>query len=688
MQRVCPARFALLLYSRTRGIVNMAVSTQNDPPAPSPTPPDLPPMRPQTIWRALLLGILLVPINAFWVTVVEVRWYTLDGTSLPLFITPIFFLLALVLLNLAWRRLAPRPGTAFTQAELLLVYVMLVVSCTFAGHDTMQNLFGTVSHPYWYATKDNRWQELFFRYLPNWLLVTNHTALTGFYAGHVSIYSAEGREYLISWIVPLAAWGVFFLTLLGMYLCLTILVRKPWIENEKLTFPLVQLPLALTADDAETAFFRNPRMWIGFGLAGGISLLNGLHELIPTLPSVQIHPYDIHQLVTTRPWSAIGETRSTWYPFAIGIAYFMPLDLSFSCWFFFAASRIFRVVGDIAGMNVGASDGKIFPYFGEQSAGAWLGLGAMLLYTGRGYWRGVWRDARLGRNAADPQEALRGRWAMGGLVVGTVLLGVFARLIGMSLLVGVGFFGIVLLLSFTITRVRAEFGSPHEINWVNPGQILVTVFGTSALGPQNLTALSMLHWFNRGYRNHPMPNQLEAFKMTEDKPGVRFGGIVTVLVVASVVSLLAVYWANLHVVYQAGGDSKAAGFKKWVGEESFAGLASWLTQPQPPATTGLYYFIGGLLFTLFLAVMRFYFVWWPFHPAGYALAFSFAMEYFWVPVFLAWLCKAVILRYGGINAYRAGIPFFLGLILGDYTMGSLWAIIGPLLGIPTYKIFI
>ncbi len=41
-----------------------------------------------------------------------------------------------------------------------------------------------------------------------------------------------------------------------------------------------------------------------------------------------------------------------------------------------------------------------------------------------------------------------------------------------------------------------------------------------------------------------------------------------------------------------------------------------------------------------------------------------------------------------ITANRTAIPFFLGLILGDYTMGSLWAILGPVLGIPTYKIYI
>ena len=122
--------------------------------------------------------------------------------------------------------------------------------------------------------------------------------------------------------------------------------------------------------------------------------------------------------------------------------------------------------------------------------------------------------------------------------------------------------------------------------------------------------------------------------------------------------------------------------------ESYGRLAGWLTQPVPPASTGLGYGTAGLLLTVLLSVMRARFAWWPFHPAGYALALSSAMEYFWLPVFLAWTCKFLLIRYGGVTLYRAAVPFFLGLILGDYTMGALWALIGPVLGIPTYKMFL
>ena len=641
---------------------------------------------PLSLWRVLLLGLILIPINVFWTILIEVKWYTLDGTSLPLFITPIFMLFVLVLLNFACRKIAPRVPP-LRQEELLLIYVMLVVSCTFSGHDTLQNMFGAITFPYWHATPENKFQELFFRFLPNWLLITDHDALKAMNRGNLSIYSPEGRHYLLAWYVPLAAWGVFFLTLVGMYLCLTILVRRAWIENEKLSFPIVQLPLAMTADDSGTAFFKNPLMWVGFGLAFGISFLNGLHELIPTIPQLSVKLNNLQQYVTNKPWNAIGSTQSSFYPFAVGLGYFMPLDLSFSCWFFYVLARVFRVTGDVYGWDSGVGN-QSFPYFGEQATGAWFGLGLMLIYAGRGYWRSVFGTAWQGAKSGDPAEARRYRAAFLGLAVGAVLLGLFAALIGMSLWIALAFFGIIFLLGFVITRVRAELGSPHEIVWVNPIQVLVTLFGTRAIGAQDLTLLSVLYWFNRGYRNHPMPNQLEAFKMMEGRPAIGVSGIVTVLIAGSVLSLLATEWAHVHILYAYGGEGKAPGFKTWVGAESYNRLAAWLTAPVRPASTGLWFILGGFVLTVALSLMRTAFVWWPFHPAGYALALSYAMEYFWLPVFIAWFLKFCIIRYGGIALHRRAVPFFLGLILGDYTMGSLWAIAGPIMGIPTYKIYL
>ena len=98
--------------------------------------------------------------------------------------------------------------------------------------------------------------------------------------------------------------------------------------------------------------------------------------------------------------------------------------------------------------------------------------------------------------------------------------------------------------------------------------------------------------------------------------------------------------------------------------------------------------LGGLVLVFAMKGARAASVAWPFHPAGYALAVSFAMNYFWFAFFISWAIKSLIVRYGGMKFHNQAVPFFLGLILGDYVMGSIWAIIGPVLGVQTYKIFI
>ena len=135
--------------------------------------------------RAVLLGALLATLNAVWVTAVEVRYYILDGSSLPLFVTPIFLLFLLVGGNtlLGKRKLR--------QEELLTAYLMAVISNTFAGHDMLQNLFGVITHPYYFAAQ-NHWQEVFIEKLPAGLFVRDEAALNGWYRGNIPLERMPG----------------------------------------------------------------------------------------------------------------------------------------------------------------------------------------------------------------------------------------------------------------------------------------------------------------------------------------------------------------------------------------------------------------------------------------------------------------------------------------------------------------
>jgi hypothetical protein len=628
-----------------------------------------------------------MPVNIYWITVVEVRWYTLDGTCLPLFIQPVFFLFLLCLANMALRRV--RPAAVWRQGELLTIYVLLGLSCVFASHDLLQNLFGVIAHPFRFATPERRWAEQFLSLVPRWLFLSDPDSLAGFYNGNTSPYTWEILRF---WIGPLCWWTLFVLALVLNALCLNMILRRQWTEHERLTFPLVQLPLAMTQPaggllGTRTPFWKSRVMWAGFAVAASVTLFNGLHYLFPSWPYLEfVKQYNIAQGWNSRPWSAVGHTPISLYPFAIGIAYFIPLDLSFSCWFFYVWRKGQQVLGDVMGWNASVNRG--WPFFSEQSSGAWIGLVLMLIWAARGHFRRVF-EAVIGgrRHGIDDAELGRFRWASAG-IVGTVLV-LVGFLVQMQASLGAAclFVALYLGLSLAITRIRAELGTPHEINFVSPQAIMVNTLGTNYWGRPTLTAIASMHWFNRGYRSHPMPNQLEAFKMAEGGR-MELNRLILLTIGASVFAIFVTYWANLHVTYAAGATAKATGFKSWVGWESFNRLSGWVENPVNVQTQNLYFMAGGMAFVFFLKAMRNAFIWWPFHPAGYALAMSFAMDYFWFAFLVSWLIKLVLVRYGGMRLHAAAAPFFLGLILGDYVAGSFWAIVGPVLNVTTYKIFI
>ncbi len=136
-------------------------------------------------WVAIVIALPLIVVNNLWITVIEVRWYALDGTCLPLFITPVFILFVLSLCNLVVRRVAPR--IALSRGELLTIYIMVVMGACLASHDMIQNLFGTLGHPAQFADDSNQYQKLFWRYLPHNgnMFVWDKVALKGFYGGGV-----------------------------------------------------------------------------------------------------------------------------------------------------------------------------------------------------------------------------------------------------------------------------------------------------------------------------------------------------------------------------------------------------------------------------------------------------------------------------------------------------------------------
>jgi len=58
--------------------------------------------------------------------------------------------------------------------------------------------------------------------------------------------------------------------------------------------------------------------------------------------------------------------------------------------------------------------------------------------------------------------------------------------------------------------------------------------------------------------------------------------------------------------------------------------------------------------------------------AGFAAGAVYPVNNVIFPIFVAWALKSIILRIGGVQGYRAGRPFFIGLIMGFVQDGVLF----------------
>ena len=134
--------------------------------------------------------------------------------------------------------------------------------------------------------------------------------------------------------------------------------------------------------------FGNRLMWIGFSIAASISLVNQVHIWHPVIPGVPVQPVNLDRYFTNKPWNAIRYMYRTFYLFAIGLGYLMPLDLIVSTWFFHLFWQFERVVGSVAGVT----NLPHFPYAEAQVRGGWLALLVVVIWIGRRYFLNVIAD--------------------------------------------------------------------------------------------------------------------------------------------------------------------------------------------------------------------------------------------------------------------------------------------------------
>ncbi len=276
--------------------------------------------------------------------------------------------------------------------------------------------------------------------------------------------------------------------------------------------------------------------------------------------------------------------------------------------------------------------------------------------------------------------------AVFGFVLGTAFLVFWTWLAGLSPVWAFAFLGTLFIFQTVLSRIRAESGMAWLFIPKTPNNVIALFTGTVKPGIQNLTILSSLKFHTFDQNSYIMPSQLEALKISDaykvkgrHLTAAIFTGIVLYIGVSS--------WSSLNVYYKYGANA----CEQWrieSGKWAFDELERWTNSPIAASPSALFFMGAGALFYTFLAFMRFRFLWWPFHPIGYAVANTFTMQYLWSPFFFGWLAKVIAIKAGGIKSYRHFVPFFLGLIMGEAVGNGFWVtVLGEIFGVHGFGYF-
>jgi hypothetical protein len=569
---------------------------------------------------------------------------------------------------------------------MLVVYVMSLLACSIPTMGLTCQVLPIITGFKYFATPENHWGEVVLPHIPQWMYPQGDTVVKYFYEG----LPPGALLPWLAWVKPLGLWMVFLFAFQLVSICLMVILRKQWIENERLIYPLAQLPLEMVGGgvsgapgDRGPALYRSVAMWAGFAIPMLIGSMIGLHKYYPQFPAPVLNI----GLATFRRSQSLLLRLS--FPM-IGFFYLVEQQTSFSLWFF---NLLFFVVrGTLNIMHISMSEnlgvyGSPSPIFAHLGVGAFLAMVFSGVRVSRRHLAHVWAMALRPRPDPDEsREIMTYRQAVFGLAGGLAVMCVWLAYSGMPALLVVPFVIVALILFVGLTRVVAESGMAEAVApSIAPG-VLISGVGSGVFGPKGLVSMSMTYVWLSDMRIFVMATAAHTLKLSQEIPGSRrpmFWAMVAGVVIAMAASIpLTIHWS-----YQKGGPQLNDWF--WGGSPQAAG--KWvndmiLNKPQANLV-GWVLTAGGFLVMGWLTSMRQQIMWWPFHPLGFALAGIWMMDQLWSTILLTWLIKAAIMHYGGVKSFQRARPFFLGLILGQFACNGGWLVLDWLTGHTGNQIF-
>jgi len=638
-------------------------------------------------FKAALVGLICVAILC---VVTPYTDLVMQGSGIVANHLPIgamfIFLILVFFVNTVLRWLGRR--WAFSRAELVLILIMMLVASSIPGTGYVLLALSVPGGLRYYATNENKWATRFIEpYVPNALVPANGPAVKWFYEGlppHASIPWA-------AWVQPIIWWSTFAFLFWFAYFCLGVVLRRQWIEHERLVFPLAQVPLEIVGDDqfpsAFSAFFRDKLMWIGFIAVFLLHTSNSLYLYYGLFPYVKLTGLAVTSGLTSRPWDALKAEQLYIYPSMIGIAFLISGEVAASLWFFYLFNRFQAVIIRAYGLGEpGSGSGfNSTVFYRGQEAGAFIAVAIFVFWGARRQLAVTLRQSLRGQG--DPSEPIPVHWAVVGFFAATIALASWGIGFGMDWWAAF----IILMLFYTMALGLTRLVSAGGITYVEcsylPQDVTNNFLGTRSLGYRNLTLLAFqqrMFMFNQEVTWWPY--LMNSFKMGHSI-NLRGSHLAAAVGLSMVFAVAVSYYTAITIIYRHGGVTLAKGTMEEAPTWAFNKLNSFIDTPLKPSSLGIGSTLFGMAFMLFMLNMNRNFLWWRLNPLGYLMGSTGTLNHIWFSVLLGWLASGFVLKYGGLRIYRRLRPAFVGLILGEFSAAAVWLIIDYHTGMQGHNIF-
>lgn len=614
--------------------------------------------------RAFLLGLAMASFANLWpaYTSLIVHSSRADHAHLSLaMLIPFTFLL---LLN----QFLERRGKHLTSTELLTISTMGMVAACMQGEWLSGWFLGIITGPTYFATAENRWGDLLIQYLPDWAII-DADATKGFYEGLTG-----GGIPLASW-TPLFWWATFVGAVLLANVSISVILRRQWMENERLPFPVAAALLELTGVSGSRgtlrALLQVRLFWIGFWIVFGIICWNVTSWFVFALPPIPLlhGATSVKQIVIGRGFPNYILTDSL-LTFVFG--YFTKSDVLFSLWFFNLLTVL--QIGTFArlGFNMGSAD----PWTSSDPAVGWQNFGGMVVFVLWGLWiardhlRQVFSKAFTRAGTLDDSgELMSYRTSVLSFLFCNIYFALFFRIAGMDWGPILAFGFAIWILYLGLSRIMVESGLVFMRGPITAQAFTWHLFGVTGMGPASAALIGLTYAFTC---------DTKTLGMTAMAHIPRFGAamnirsrkrLVPAIMLGCLIGACTVFTFTLYEGYHVAGSYN-------FGVKSFNGhldgpvgawqLAANRIQEGSLSTdwNRISFFGGGGVFTALLIFVRYQFPGFPLHPIGFVFPATVVSRRLVTSVFLIWLVKTIILKLGGLERYRMATPFFLGLLVG------------------------